>query len=131
MCAQKNKPSEDFHIGKILQEKVNRSGLSITEFAEKINLSRPVVYQMFRKKSIDCDLLKRISLLLNENLFEFLYQEVERLRQSRGVAMIKESESVYRIPPKDEKVAIKLEHIHQDLISIKNILLEIKEEKIS
>jgi transcriptional regulator with XRE-family HTH domain len=119
------------HIGKIIQEKVKRSGLTITEFAEKINLSRPAVYQLFNKQSIDCDVLGRICLVLGENLFAILYSEFEKVIEiSSTKDMVKETESVYITNNNNNKEVVKkLEHIHQDLISIKNILIEMKEEK--
>lgn len=111
------------HIGKIIQDKVNKSGMSVTEFAEKINLSRPAVYQMFNKQSVDCELLFRISLLLKENFFELMYYETEKML-GKTSDIVKEPCNSFRT-----NIENKLEHIHQDLVSIKNILIEMKELK--
>lgn len=122
----KKETIEKPHIGKIIQEKVNKSGMSVTEFAEKINLSRPAVYQMFNKQSVDCELLFRISMLLNENFFELLHHETEKMLRQTSNA-IKEPCNVHNIRNNIEN---KLDRIHQDLVNIKNILIEMKELKV-
>lgn len=119
------------HLGKIIQEKVNKSGLTITEFAEKINLSRPAVYQMFNKQSVDSDLLVRISLILKENICEFICREAESaLTQhkapKKNVIEEKEVDDKSETDHSHLHLIKKLETIHQDLLSIKNILQEMK-----
>ena len=57
------------HIGKKIQEAVKRSGLSVTEFAEKINYSRRNIYSIFEKESIDTSLLFKISEVLGHDFF--------------------------------------------------------------
>ncbi|GAB4205188.1 MAG: hypothetical protein Fur0023_13780 [Bacteroidia bacterium] len=113
------------HIGQIIQEKLNTSGFTVSEFAEKIHLSRPAVYQMFKKQSIDSDLLVRISLLLKENFVKYIYHEVEQYLQSESE--IKHPVFSDECQEKSNKVLHKLEVLHQDLLSIKNILIEMKE----
>lgn len=126
----KNKPS----IGKIIQEKVNRSGMTITEFAEKINLSRPAVYQMFNKESVDSDLLFRISLLLGENLFSILSEQFEQIvNKNYTQEVVQEKHNLYTTNCNknfNKKIDKKLEYIHQELVNIKNILLDINEMKM-
>ncbi len=126
--SNKNNNQPSVHIGKVIQSKVNTSGLTISEFAEKIHMSRPAVYQMFKKQSIDSDLLVRISLLLKENFVKYIYQEVECLLQEEKECETNELNKISL--EQSNKVLNKLEVIHQDLISIKNILIEIKEVKL-
>lgn len=57
------------HIGNIIQEAVKRKGIKVTVFADEINCSRRNVYEIFKKKNIDTELLLVISEKLNENLF--------------------------------------------------------------
>jgi transcriptional regulator with XRE-family HTH domain len=57
------------HIGKKIQEAVKKSGLSVTEFAEKINYSRRNIYSIFEKESIDTSLLLKISDVLGHDFF--------------------------------------------------------------
>ena len=57
------------HIGEIIKNLVKSKGISVTEFADKINYSRRNVYEIFDKKTIDTGLLIKISTLLGKNLF--------------------------------------------------------------
>ena len=57
------------HIGKKIQEAVKKSGMSVTEFAEKINYSRRNIYSIFEKESIDTSLLVKISEVLSHDFF--------------------------------------------------------------
>lgn len=57
------------HIGKIIKKLVKEKGISVTEFADKINYSRRNVYEIFDKENIDTGLLVKIGKVLEENLF--------------------------------------------------------------
>lgn len=64
---------KDIHIGSIIHRKLEESPLSIAEFAERINRTRPTVYDIFRRKSIDTDLLVRISEVLDYDFLREVY----------------------------------------------------------
>lgn len=57
------------HIGEIIKNLVKKKGISVTDFADKINYSRRNVYEIFDKKSIDTELLVKIGKILEQNLF--------------------------------------------------------------
>ena len=57
----------NIHIGKIIKEKWIEKSMTITEFAHGIGRERTTVYDIFRRKSIDIELLIKIS----ENLINF------------------------------------------------------------
>ena len=57
------------HLGKSIKEAVKTSGLSVTEFAAKINCSRRNIYAIFEKESIDTSLLVKIGEVLGHNFF--------------------------------------------------------------
>lgn len=57
------------HIGKVIKETVKISGISVTEFAKKINYSRRNIYSIFDKESIDTSLLAKISQVLEKDFF--------------------------------------------------------------
>ena len=61
------------HIGSIIRQKLMESPLSIAEFASRINRTRTTVYDIFERKSIDVDLLLRISEVLDYNFLEEVY----------------------------------------------------------
>jgi plasmid maintenance system antidote protein VapI len=130
MGSNRNNHSETIHLGQIIREKVKRSGMSITEFAEKINLSRPAVYQLFEKKSIDCEMIRKISILLGENLFCDIYNEVQKTLPEN----ISKQSIFPNFPDGDELMKLHydmmmlMEKYHQELLVIKDILTEIKVE---
>ncbi|MBX9852824.1 MAG: helix-turn-helix domain-containing protein [Cytophagaceae bacterium] len=76
------------HIGKKIKEVFKNAGLTVTEFARRINTSRENVYGVFRRKSVDTEMLTKISKALNYDFFR-LYsnpKEIEELRKQLEVA---------------------------------------------
>jgi plasmid maintenance system antidote protein VapI len=57
------------HIGEVIKNLVKNKGISVTDFADKINYSRRNVYEIFDKKTIDTGLLIKIGSVLGKNLF--------------------------------------------------------------
>lgn len=64
------------HIGKIIEEEFRRQERSVSWFASKLCCDRSNVYSIFRRSSIDTDLLLRISNVLGRNFFEVYMDEV-------------------------------------------------------
>ena len=64
---------KNVHIGSIIEQKVKENSMSIKEFAERINCERSNVYHIFKQKSIDSELLIRISETLNYDFFNEIY----------------------------------------------------------
>ncbi|AEA42434.1 helix-turn-helix domain-containing protein [Fluviicola taffensis] len=71
------------HIGSIIKEAVNKSGLSVTEFAGHINYSRRNVYEIFEKETIDTGVLLKINKVLGQNLF-FAYLDSSDLEKIKN-----------------------------------------------
>lgn len=57
------------HIGRRIKEAVKKSGMSVTEFAKKINYSRRNIYSIFDKESVDTATLKKIGDVLQHDFF--------------------------------------------------------------
>ncbi len=57
------------HIGKIIKKLVKKKGISVTDFADKINYSRRNVYEIFARETIDTGLLIKINKILEVNIF--------------------------------------------------------------
>jgi transcriptional regulator with XRE-family HTH domain len=68
--------SKNIHIGKKIKEVVIQSRLKKTEFADLINISRTVVYDIFKRETIDTALLQKISNVLKHDFFNY-YQKHE------------------------------------------------------
>ena len=61
--------SRDIFIGPIIKQKLDESPYSVIRFALEIGRSRKSVYNLFKVKSIDTDLLSQISKLLQYDFF--------------------------------------------------------------
>lgn len=68
---------KNVHIGNIIKQKFEESHLTMNDFASKINRTRSTVYDIFNRKSIDTDLLLKISEVLNYNFLSEVYIEKE------------------------------------------------------
>lgn len=62
------------HIGSVIEKELRRQGQTATWFARELYCNRQNVYNIFKRKSIDTDLLMRISLVLHCNFFEYFIQ---------------------------------------------------------
>lgn len=60
------------HIGQEIKNELIRQERSVTWFANHLCCDRRNVYNIFQKNSIDCELLSRISNILNKNFFQLL-----------------------------------------------------------
>ena len=63
------------HLGQLIKTELERQERTPTWLAKKINCDRTNIYRIFNRKSIDTDLLSRISTALNRNFFEDLSQQ--------------------------------------------------------
>ena len=59
------------HIGNLIQKELRQQKRSFTWFAEQICCDRSNVYKIIQKKSIDTDLLQRISITLKKDFFQY------------------------------------------------------------
>lgn len=65
------------HIGNRIQEVLDISGISRTEFAKKINKSRANLYDMFKRASMNTADIKAISKALRHNFFWDIARDVD------------------------------------------------------
>ncbi len=66
------------HIGHLIEEELRRQERSVAWFARKLYCERTNVYSIFKRQSIDTELLMRISEVLHRNLFQPYVEELER-----------------------------------------------------
>lgn len=62
-------------LGMLIKQIVDEQERSVTWFAGKLFLDRSCVYRIFRKNSIDTELLMRISVVLNHDFFADLSRD--------------------------------------------------------
>ncbi len=79
---------EEIHIGQRIKEVFDTKGITVTEFARRINKSRENIYSIFSRKTIDTGLLLIISKVLDFDFFELfsrnnyvLNEEVQKLQE--------------------------------------------------
>ena len=79
---------EEIHIGQRIKEVFDTKGITVTEFARRINKSRENIYSIFSRKTIDTGLLLTISRVLDFDFFELfsrnnyvLSEEVQKLKE--------------------------------------------------
>lgn len=65
------------HIGQLIETELHRQERSVTWFANKLYCDRTNVYSIFKRKSIDTELLLRISCILNHNFFNYYIAELK------------------------------------------------------
>jgi len=64
---------QNVHIGAIIEKKLKEKLMTVTEFADKINRERSTVYDIFKRKSIDTELLVLISKALDYDFIRTVY----------------------------------------------------------
>lgn len=57
------------HIGSLIEQELRRQERSVTWFASKLHCDRSNVYKIFKKQSIDTQLLEKIGIILQRNFF--------------------------------------------------------------
>jgi len=78
---------EEIHIGKIIQYVFSQSGLTISQFARLIGIQRTRIYTIFESKTIDTDLLCKISDVLHYDFLSEVYLKKREL-ENRNPATI-------------------------------------------
>ena len=58
------------HIGSLIEQELRRQERSVSWFARKLYCDRTNVYKIFKKQSIDTQLLEQISIILQHNFFD-------------------------------------------------------------
>lgn len=59
------------HIGKLIRKHLEELGMTKSEFARRLDTSPQNIYGIFKRKSIDTELLKNISTILNYDFFQY------------------------------------------------------------
>ncbi|MCW3103430.1 MAG: hypothetical protein JWO09_1870 [Bacteroidetes bacterium] len=120
------------HIGKKIKEEFYRQGLSVSQFAKKINKSRNVIYDIFERQSIDTALLDKIGQILHFDFFSLYSEQKEYKKENIGPSHLKEHRAAYNSllerfnASEKERTALSSENAHLKKLVI---LLEEKVKK--
>ena len=79
------------HIGKHIQAQLKIDQRSVSWLAKQIPCTRNHVYKLFKRPSLDADLLLRISIVMHFNFFqyytaEFLQSQKERIGEDSSLS---------------------------------------------
>ena len=84
LCAIMNE-KENIHIGHLIQAQLKADQRSASWLAREIGCSRNHLYKVFRKPSLDGELLLSISLAMNFNFFQYYTAEfIEGMKARMG-----------------------------------------------
>lgn len=108
-------------IRKVLKEK----GMTVSEFARRINKSRENAYDIFRRKSLDTDLLSIISQTLD---YDFLAKSRERKPR---VGIVSEPKAPYGNTAEHEIVLMREEilMLRKELMEMRKRLSELEKPR--
>lgn len=98
------------NIGEIIKKQVKSKGISVTDFAEKINYSRRNIYEIFEKKTIDTGILVKINKVLGANLFMHYLSE-EEITDFKSKKMKSEDVLIAIKDLKDTVIALHEKHV--------------------
>ena len=120
----------EVHIGKLILEKLKEQGISKSEFGRKINRSRQNVQDVFKRESIDTNLLSEVSKVLNYDFFQHLSRtkEVSLLMEDPGTYKRSELDK-YKQKAADLSKELKLAQKELAYLKKINTLLEKKVER--
>ncbi len=117
----------ELHIGIIIKQRVDELGISKAEFARRINTTSQNIYGIFKRKSIDTNLLIKISQVLNHNFFQYFTSSVIKVKEEKE--MLNSNISIVDLSDKISNIENKLQ-IAQKEISLKDKIILLLEEKI-
>jgi transcriptional regulator with XRE-family HTH domain len=97
-----------FSIGSEIKKIVKKRGFTVEELATALNVSKPNIFDIYKRETIDTGLLERICKVLNHNFFQYYadkYQTdydrlvIQRYKDKNDflVELLKEKEEVYQL----------------------------------
>jgi hypothetical protein len=70
------------HIGKKIREILDKTPISVVDFAKSISLTRNGAYKVFEKETIDTGQLQTISKVLNHDFFSYYEQKPSAAKET-------------------------------------------------
>jgi plasmid maintenance system antidote protein VapI len=71
------------HIGEMIKEEVEHQERTVSWLAKKISCNRQNVYSIYKRNTIDTDLLMRISTVLDRDFFDIYCKEFKHRMSER------------------------------------------------
>lgn len=96
------------HIGNKIKSVLKEKGLSISEFARRINTSRENIYGIFKRHTLDTGQLLRINEVLGHDFFQY-YGSKEI------ISVVNEDAAVYKTSISKAKLFLIIKTLKQEL----------------
>jgi transcriptional regulator with XRE-family HTH domain len=109
------------HIGKIIKQKVEESGINKSEFSRRINTTPQNVYGIFKRKSIDTDLLDKISHVLDIDFFAYYNHPLNVVKEGKPGYSRGESGRINELLHELEKYKSELAQARKEITYLKKI----------
>jgi len=75
----------DIHIGQLIQDQLKKDQRSVGWLSRQIPCSRNHVYKLFKRPSLDAELLLRISVVMQFNFFQYYTAEfIKSMKERMG-----------------------------------------------
>lgn len=104
------------HIGNQIKQLLEEKGLSISEFARRINFSRENVYSIFKRQTLDTGLLQKINKVLDYDFFQYYDANAK-------VSTVREDDTVvYKISTSKTKLLKAISSLQKELEACKTEL---------
>lgn len=107
-----------YHLGAEIRKILKQRGMTVSEFARRINKSRENIYSIFKRKSLDTELLKNISAVLH---YDFFNRTAVR-RKVEGSGLVEEPKPAY------SKMEREIEFLREEMIHIRKELQYLRDQ---
>ena len=95
-------------IGQEIRRVVKLRGLKVDELAKALNVSKPNIFDIYKRETIDTGLLERLCKVLNHNFFQPFSEKYQTETQKDSINiykeqidflknLVKEKEEMYRV----------------------------------
>lgn len=126
--AASKSPALSLHIGKLIRKHLEEVGMTKSEFARRLDTSPQNIYGIFKRKSIDTNLLKNISSVLNYDFFQYyasgaLFVSEDRAPYGKGAVI-----SALDLQKEMEKLKKEHETLKTENAYLKDIVQLMKEK---
>ncbi len=64
------------HIGNIIRQELKQQRQSVSWLAYQLNTDRSNMYRILKKRNLDAELLRRISVILNHDFFQYYSRDL-------------------------------------------------------
>ena len=90
IISEKNEERMNFHIGELIRDRAKLLRIGPTELGAKIETSKQNVYGIFKRRSIDTELLSKICKALEHDFFADISDFLHQKKADQNAAAISE-----------------------------------------